>query len=308
MGEDDLRLLEPAELAQRVRVRGARAASFTPHCGRVDPARLARGLAVACERRGVVIYEGTEAETIEPGRVRCTHGSAARRISAAGDGVLHRAAARRAPAVHAALLAHDRHGAAARGGVGRARLGRPGDGLRPPPSLLLRPAQPRRPHRDRRPRRAVSPRLADRRVLRAQRQRARAAPAYDRGALPGGRLGGRHAPLGRAARRAARLVLLGALRPRHGLRLGGRLHRAMAWSRATCSAGRWPTSSCDARPISSRCPGSGHASPRWEPEPLRFLASRAIVSMLGSADAAEDRRDRPAWRTRLVQPFMQVRS
>ena len=74
IGEDDLRLLEPAELERRVRVRGARAASFTPHCGRVDPARLARGLAVACERRGVTIYERTAAESIEPGRVRCSAG------------------------------------------------------------------------------------------------------------------------------------------------------------------------------------------------------------------------------------------
>ena len=55
-------------------------------------------------------------------------------------------------------------------------------------------------------------------------------------------------------------------------------------------------------------PWVGHTSPRWEPEPLRFLASRAIVSTLGSADRAEDRRDRPAWRTRLVRPFMQARS
>ncbi len=75
IGEDDLRLLEPSEIYQRVRVRGARAASFTPHCGRVDPARLARGLALACERRGVVIYEGTAAEAIEPGRVRCASGA-----------------------------------------------------------------------------------------------------------------------------------------------------------------------------------------------------------------------------------------
>ena len=49
-------------------------------------------------------------------------------------------------------------------------------------------------------------------------------------------------------------------------------------------------------------PWVGHESPRWEPEPLRFIASRAIVTTLGSADRAEDRRDRPARRTRLVQP------
>ena len=54
-------------------------------------------------------------------------------------------------------------------------------------------------------------------------------------------------------------------------------------------------------------PWVGHESPRWEPEPLRFLASRAIVTTLGSADRDEDRSDRPARRTRLVQPFMQVR-
>ena len=54
-------------------------------------------------------------------------------------------------------------------------------------------------------------------------------------------------------------------------------------------------------------PWVGHESRRWEPEPLRFIASRAIVTTLGSADRYEDRSDRPARRTRLVQPFMQVR-
>ena len=46
---------------------------------------------LACERRGVMIYEGTAAEAIEPGRVRCTHGTLRAGIGAAGDGVLHRA-------------------------------------------------------------------------------------------------------------------------------------------------------------------------------------------------------------------------
>ena len=54
-------------------------------------------------------------------------------------------------------------------------------------------------------------------------------------------------------------------------------------------------------------PWVGHTSPRWEPEPLRFLASRAIVGTLGSADRYEDRTDRPARRTRLVGPFTQAR-
>jgi hypothetical protein len=35
-------------------------------------------------------------------------------------------------------------------------------------------------------------------------------------------------------------------------------------------------------------PWVGHHSRRWEPEPLRFLASRAIVRVLESADVHED--------------------
>jgi glycine/D-amino acid oxidase-like deaminating enzyme len=42
------------------------AASYTPHGARVDPARLARGLADACERLGVKIYEQSPAEYLGP--------------------------------------------------------------------------------------------------------------------------------------------------------------------------------------------------------------------------------------------------
>jgi glycine/D-amino acid oxidase-like deaminating enzyme len=51
-------------------------------------------------------------------------------------------------------------------------------------------------------------------------------------------------------------------------------------------------------------PWVGHHSRRWEPEPLRFLASRAIVRILGQADRYEDRMGRPDRRTRLVAAFM----
>ena len=61
LGEDDLRLLEPGELASRMRVDGALGASYTPHCARIHPAKLVRGLAAAVERRGATIYEGTPA-------------------------------------------------------------------------------------------------------------------------------------------------------------------------------------------------------------------------------------------------------
>jgi glycine/D-amino acid oxidase-like deaminating enzyme len=44
------------------------AGSFNPHCARIQPAKLARGLADVVERRGVTLYEQTRVTKIEPGR------------------------------------------------------------------------------------------------------------------------------------------------------------------------------------------------------------------------------------------------
>ena len=53
-----------------------------------------------------------------------------------------------------------------------------------------------------------------------------------------------------------------------------------------------------------RLPWVNHRSRLWEPEPLRFLASRAIVAILASADRHEDRTGQPARRALLVAPFV----
>ncbi|MBK5286869.1 MAG: FAD-dependent oxidoreductase [Acidimicrobiia bacterium] len=72
--EADVRWLEPEELGQRVRVAGARGALFSPHCARVHPARLVRGLAAAVERRGGTIYEQSRVREIAGGRVATATG------------------------------------------------------------------------------------------------------------------------------------------------------------------------------------------------------------------------------------------
>jgi glycine/D-amino acid oxidase-like deaminating enzyme len=64
--EEDLRELSPAELESRISVSGARAATYTPHVARVQPARLLTGLAGAAERAGVRIHEGTPVLAISP--------------------------------------------------------------------------------------------------------------------------------------------------------------------------------------------------------------------------------------------------
>ena len=75
LGAEDIRLLTTAEVADLVPgAAGVLAASFTPHCARVDPAKLARGLADACERLGVKIYEQSSAEHLGPRVVQCRNG------------------------------------------------------------------------------------------------------------------------------------------------------------------------------------------------------------------------------------------
>ena len=307
VGEEDLRLLEPSEIYQRVRVRGARAASYTPHCGRVDPARLARGLALACERRGVVIYEGTAATSIEPGRVHCASG---------------------ALRAHAVLRATEAFTVQQ---PGQRRLFMPLYSLmiatEPLPSSVWEELGW-----------GGRETISDLRHLFFYAQRT----PDDRIAI-----GGRGAPyrLGSPIDESyerndgvrARLertiaehfpAAAGAAVTHHW---GGPLGVPRDWC---CSvhydhstgfgwAGGYTghgvvTSNVLGRTLADlvlrrdtelvSLPWVGHVSPRWEPEPLRFLASRAIVRTLGSADRVEDRRDRPAWRTRLVGPFMQVRS
>ncbi len=61
--------------AERVSARGALGASFDPSCARVHPAKLVRGLARAVEARGVTIFEQTEVLDYSAGVVHTTSGT-----------------------------------------------------------------------------------------------------------------------------------------------------------------------------------------------------------------------------------------
>jgi glycine/D-amino acid oxidase-like deaminating enzyme len=61
-------------LATHVRVANARGALFDPECARIQPAKLARGLALAAERAGARIFEGTAVTAIEPHLARTAAG------------------------------------------------------------------------------------------------------------------------------------------------------------------------------------------------------------------------------------------
>jgi len=80
IGEGHQVELSAAELSTRMKVEGAVGATYSPHCARVQPAKLVAGVAAAVERRGVRILERTRVTSIdrgvamtERGQVRAPH-------------------------------------------------------------------------------------------------------------------------------------------------------------------------------------------------------------------------------------------
>jgi glycine/D-amino acid oxidase-like deaminating enzyme len=82
-GVDQVSLLGTATVRDRFDVPSAIAATFTPECARIQPAKLVRGLARAVERRGATIYERTEVRSWADGRVDALVGSTSRTVRAA---------------------------------------------------------------------------------------------------------------------------------------------------------------------------------------------------------------------------------
>ena len=73
-GVDGIELLSAAEAADRVAVDSVVLGAFNPHCARIQPAKLVRGLAEVVERLGVTIYEQSPVTAIAPGRAETPHG------------------------------------------------------------------------------------------------------------------------------------------------------------------------------------------------------------------------------------------
>lgn len=303
IGEEDLRALDAGQLGELVNVPDCRFALYSPHCARTDPAKLARGLADACDRAGVVIYERTDAVEVGPRRVRCRQGT-----------------------VHAdhVIAATESY---------TTQL--PGQQLRYLPlySLMIATEPLRQSVWDELGWRGGLT-IRDQRHLFFYAQRT----ADDRIAI-----GGRGAPyrltrpIDEAGERdAAVYERLRATIRRHfpaagdaaiTHHWGGPLAVPRDWCMSVHYdptsgfgwAGGYSGHGVVASNIAGRTladlllgrssdlvtlPWVGHRARRWEPEPLRYVASQAIVHVLGSADRHEDRTGRPARRTALVAPFL----
>jgi glycine/D-amino acid oxidase-like deaminating enzyme len=305
LGATDVRLLDPDELAAHVRTPGAVAASYSPHCARVDPARLVRGLATACERRGVTIFEQSPG-TIEPGAVRTPAGTVrAPMVVRATESYSVEAAGwhRRFLPLYSLMIATEPlpdHVWDELGWDGsltvsdahhlffyaqRTLDGRIAIGGRGAPYRLGSPID-----RSQERNAAVRARL-EATIRRSFPAAADAAITHHWGgslAVP------RDWCMSITCDRVAGVAWSGGYGG-HGVVAANVAGRTLA----DLILGR--TSEL------TELPWVGHRSRSWEPEPLRYLASTAIVRVLGSADRAEDRTGRPVRRTRLVAPFVMGR-
>ncbi|MFC8846216.1 MULTISPECIES: NAD(P)/FAD-dependent oxidoreductase [unclassified Micromonospora] len=301
---DDLVLLDAGEAAARCAADGVRGGTYTPHCAVVHPARLVRGLARAVERRGVTLHERTPVTAIRAGAAVTPAGTV------------------RAPVVVRATEGYT--------------PGLPGQrrAVAPVYSLMVAteplPEQTwariglagRETFSDHRHVIVYGQRTADGRLAFGGRGApyhfgSRVRPDFDR------------EPQVFAALRRALGELFPALGPQVPVThtWGGPLGVARDWSasvgldRATGLA--WAggyvgdgvaTTNLAGRTLADLIRGTdsdltdlpwvGHRSPRWEPEPLRWLAVNAGLRVMLSADRAELRTGRPARRAAVFQRFL----
>lgn len=68
LGPEDSVLLDGPATMQRVAVQGAIGARYSPHCARIQPAKLAAGLGEVVERLGAAVHEGTRVTELAPHR------------------------------------------------------------------------------------------------------------------------------------------------------------------------------------------------------------------------------------------------
>ncbi len=301
-GADDVRWLPAAEAAARVAATGVLGGTFTPHCAALHPARLVRGLAAAVERRGVAVYERTPALRLDDGVVETPGGRLrAEVVVRATEGYTARLPGMRrvlAP-VYSLMIATEPLPTSFWESVGwRAR-----ETLSDGRHLII-----------------YAQRTADDRIAFGGRGApyhfgSRVRPGFDREPRVFAEL-----------RRALVALFPGAREAEITHRWGGPLGIPRDWfssvgfDRATGAA--WAggyvgdgvgTSNLAGRTLAdlivgrstelTRLPWVGHVSPRWEPEPLRWLGANAGLRVMSLADAVEDRTGRPS---RLAAAFSRL--
>ena len=304
LGPEDVRLLTADECAEHIRgADGVLAGSFTPHSARFDPAKLARGLASACERLGVKICEQSPAEHLGSKVVQCRNGRISAEVvvrATESYTIRERGQRRTFLPLYSLMIATeplpqqtwDELGW--RDGLGvqdsrhlyfyaqRTIDGRIALGGRGAPYRLTDPISARNEQDA-----GVYQRLCQ--------TLSEAFPAASQARITHHWGGSLAVPRDWCMRttfdRQTGLGFVGAFGG-HGVtaaNISGRTMRDLILGHSTDL---------------TSLPWVGHHTRNWEPEPLRFIASRLIARTLDASDAYEERTGKPAKRARLVAPFL----
>ena len=303
IGPEEMQLLDEPAARAVLDGSGTVAGVYTPDCAAVHPLRLVRGLAASLVRRGVHVHEHTRARQISPGRVDTASGTVrAGSVIRATEGYT------------AGLPGHRRT-------------------LVPVYSLVIatEPLPPTTWERIGLSRRET---FTDHRHLIVYGHRT----ADDRLVF-----GGRGAPYHLGSRIAARFeqeqrvfarlrsALVDLLPVLHDVRITHAWGGALGIPRDWCAsvgldadtrlgwAGGYVGDGVSTANLAGRTlrdlvlgretelttlPWVGHRSPRWEPEPLRWLGINAGLRAMGLADVEERLTRRPSVVARLVQPLL----
>jgi glycine/D-amino acid oxidase-like deaminating enzyme len=284
--------------------------TFSPHCARIQPARLVRGLARAVERRGGVIAEGTRALRVEgspgpgrPARVVTDHGVVEARhvVRATEAWTATLPGWRRALVpVYSLMVATEPLPASFWAGAGLAA----GQTFADHRNLIV-----------------YGQRTADDRMVFGGRGApyhfgSRIEPGFDR------------APHVFSGLRSAVVRMFPALRGHAFTHAwGGPLGITRDWRASVgldaATGVAWGggyvgdgvgTSNLAGRTLAdlllgrdtelTRLPWVGHRSPRWEPEPLRWLGVNAGLRAMTAADAEERLTGRPSLAARALAPYL----
>lgn len=294
-----LRWLSAGEAVARVRVPGCRGATLSPHCARIHPAKLVRGLARAVERHGGRIVERTPVTEIAAHRLVTSRGTVrAGTVVRATEAYTAGLAAHRRTLLplYSLMIATAPLPSAAWAEIGWSNGETVSDGRH----LIIyaqRTADDRIAFGGRGAPYHFGSRISDDfdrdpAVFAALEETLHELVPQTRGVPVTHRWGG---PIG-----VARDWF-----PSVGIDRGS----GLAWAggyvgdgvSASNVAGRTLADLILARDTElTRLPWVNHRSPRWEPEPLRWLAVNLSVRAVRGADAVEARTGRPSWRARLV--------
>lgn len=301
--EDELALLGRDDARARLDAAGTLGATYTPDCAAIHPGRLVRGLLAAVRRRGVRVHEATAVTAIAPHRVTTARGvvTAAHVVRATEGYTPGLPGSRRAVIpVQSLVLATDPLPTATWERIGLAG---------------------RETFSDHRHLIVYGQRTADDRLVFG----GRGAP-YRWGSSPA--LRRRDA---RRVHRALRATVVDMLPALDGVEFpyawGGVLGIARDWHASVgldrdtglAWAGGYVGDGVTATNLAGRSlrdlilgesteltalPWVGHRSPRWEPEPVRWLAANAGLRAMALADAEERLTRRASITARVMAPFM----